>query len=229
VLTAPSIRPLAPRETLADVAYKRIKEDILKGILTPGASISTGQIARRLETSQMPVRNALTRLEAEGLVTIAPQRGVAVTPVTPVELQEVSVIRSRLEGLAANLAAAQVSAPDVDTLEGFLTEMEDRAAADDATRWVKANTRFHDQIIEWSANGNLIRLLRDVRHRGMRARIIFQHVPGHMDRRNQEHRQILKALQSRHGRLAERLMSAHVLAASKELVAYVKSESAVPR
>ncbi len=223
-----SIRPLGPRASLADLAYGRIKDDILNGILRPGESISTGDIAKELQISPMPVRSALTRLQAEGLVTIAPQRGVAVTPVTPEELEEYSVIRSRLEGLAANLAASKLSETGVETLRRIMQEMEQSAAADDAKKWGKANAHFHEAIIESSGKKNLIRLLKEVRHQGMRARIIFRHVPGHMARRNTEHEEILRAVTSKQGRLAERLMRAHILAASKELVEYVRSESGGP-
>ena len=224
-MSSRSIRPLAPRESLADLAYARIKDDILNGILRPGESISTGDIAKRLQISPMPVRSALTRLKAEGLVTIAPQRGVAVTPVTPEELQEFSVIRSRLEGLAANLAASKISETHVDALGRVLREMEQYAATDDAKKWGKANAQFHEMVIECSENKKLIRLLKEVRHQGMRARIVFRHVPGHMARRNEEHEHILQAVASKQARLAERLMRSHVLAASKELVEYVRSES----
>jgi DNA-binding GntR family transcriptional regulator len=214
--------PLTPRQTLTDLAYQRIKDDILSGNFEPGEPVSTGQLAQNLQISAMPIRSALTRLEAEGLVTIAPQRGVTVSRISPDELHENSIVRSRLEALAAHLACHNVSKNDIAALQRILQDLRDHAKANDPKKWVKSNAHFHELILKWSRNRTLIRLVMELRHQGMRGRMVTGHVPGHMDRRNTEHAKIIDALASRDTESVESIMREHILAAGTELVGYVR-------
>ncbi len=95
--------------------------------------------------------------------------------------------------------------------------------ADDPERWVKANARFHELIITCSQNTILVRLLTDLRHQGMRGRMVTGHVPGHMVRRNEEHKRIVDALASQNAGLVERRMCERILVAGRELVEFVRS------
>jgi DNA-binding GntR family transcriptional regulator len=222
-----SSQPLGPRKTLTDLAYERLKDDILSGSRKPGEVISTGRLAKGLGISAMPLRGALTILAAEGLVTIAPQRGVTVSNISPEELHENSIVRSQLEGLAANLACGQITEAHVATLERALKDMEDCAAAEEPKRWVRANAQFHELIIACCHNTTLVRLLIDLRHQGMRGRMVTGHVPGHMARRNAEHRRIIDAFVSKSPARAEQYMREHILAAGEELVEFVRTKQPV--
>ena len=213
-------QPVGQRKTLAQLAYERIKNDILSCALKPGESISTAQIANGLQISSMPVRGALTRLEVEGWVVILPQRGVFVSKITPEELHENFVVRSRLEGLSANLSCSYITEAELTILRRLSREMRQYATVN-TKRWFRANTQFHETIIQCSQNETLVRLLAELRHQSMRSRVVTQLVPGHTIRRGSEHKRILEALAAKNGDLAEQAMREHLLASGAELVDYM--------
>lgn len=211
-----SNRPLAPRKTLTELVGERIRDDIVNGLLKPGESITIGRLARDLHVSSMPVRAALTRLEAEGLVVIAPQRGVMVSGISPEDLEEVFLIRSRLEGLGIYLACPHITEADLKTLRQLLADMRRSEKANDSKGWVRTNGQFHRLIFRAGQRPRLERLLSDLLNAGKRGRIVPRNVPGHMARRNAEHERILQALEAKDPDLAERMMREHLLASWKE-------------
>lgn len=216
-----SVRPLGPRKTLAELAYQRLRDGIIHGRLQPGELISTGQIARAMHISSMPVRAALTRLEAEGLVVIAPQRGVRVSSISTAELEELFATRSRLEGLAVHLACRHLTGSDLRKMRQYFRDMARYTRAKDAKRWLAANEQWHHLIFRASRNEQLERLLFDLWHRGIRRRTGAPNVPGHMERRNAEHAAILAALEERNAELAERLWRDHILAGGEEIIKFL--------
>lgn len=219
-----SARPLGPRKTLTDSVCERIRDDIVNGLLKPGEIISTGQIAKDLRTSSMPVRAALTRLEAEGLVLIAPQRGVMVSRISPEDLEEVLLIRSRLEGLAVYLASAHITKANLERLRELVQDMRRAEKAEDSKRWTRANEQFHRMILGTSQRPRLTRLVSDLLTAGKRGRIVPRNVPGHMRRRNAEHEDILNALECKDAELAEGMMRKHLLAAWKETANFIAEQ-----
>jgi len=224
-----SRRPLAPRKTLTDLAYERIRDDILNGLLKPGESVSTGRIAKDMQISSMPVRAALARLHAEGLVVIAPQRGVTVSSISPAELEELFVVRSRLESLATYLACPHMTEADLAELRRLLEGMRRSEKASDMRAWLKGNERFHRLIFRISQNRKLERLLFDLWGQGRRSRVGARNVPGHVKRRNTEHEGVLKALENTDAELADSLMKDHILAAGKEIVEFIAEQQAGER
>jgi len=177
----------------------------------------------------MPVRAALTRLEAEGLVVIAPQRGVTVSSISPGELEDVFVVRSRLEGLAIYLACSHMTEADLAELRRLLEGMGRSEKANDIRAWLKGNERFHRLIFRACQNRKLERLLLDLWSQGRRSRVGARNVPGHMKRRNTEHERILKGLEGKDAEPAERLMREHILAAGKEIVEFIAKQQALER
>jgi DNA-binding GntR family transcriptional regulator len=220
---------LEPRQTLTEVVYRRLRDDIISGRCDSDEFLSTGDIAKAMGISPMPVRAALTRLETEGLVVIVPQRGVKVTSVSIVELRELFVIRSRLEALAAGLACPHLTGADFRKLEGYMTDMVKCAHRGDAKRWLASHEQWHHLIFYAGRNEQLTRLLLDVWHRVMFRRIAPPNVPGHMDRVNTDHRAILAALKSRDAALVERLWRDHILAAGKEILAFLEQARVQPK
>ena len=214
---------LGPRKTLTELAHQQLRADIIRGRFIPGEFISTGKIAEAMGISPMPVRAALTRLETEGLVVIVPQRGVKVSGVSIVELRELFIIRSRLEGLAAYLACPHLTEGDFRKLKRLQAEMAKHAKRTDAKRWLTANEHWHQMIFRASGNKQLDRLLLELWHRGMSRRIAAPNVPGHMDRRFREHQTILAALEKRDADLAERLWRDHILAGGEEIIKYLEA------
>ena len=219
-----SLGPLGPRKTLDDLVCERIREDIVNGALRPGESISTTEIARQLQISAMPVRAALTRLEAEGLVVIEPQRGVTVSTISPDDLEELFLMRSRLESLAAYLACPHLAETDLQKLRDLVEQMRQSEQTSDTKGWAKANERFHRTIFSATQRRRLTRMLSHLFNEGKRGRISLRNDPGHMRRRNGEHESILKALECKNAELAERKMQNHLVTAGKETAKFVAEQ-----
>jgi DNA-binding GntR family transcriptional regulator len=219
-----STRPLVPPKTLTESVYERLRDDIVNGLIKPGESFSTIQIARDMQVSSMPVRAALTRLQAEGLIVVTPHRGVTVTSISSGELGEAFAIRSRLEGLGIFLACPRMTEADREQLRRSLEEMGRLEKENDTRGWLKANEQFHQLIFGSSQNRKLVRLLLDLWKQARRGRIGARNIPGHMERRNAEHASILKALEAKDAERAERLMQDHIFAAGKEIVEFIAEQ-----
>jgi len=214
-----------PLTNLTDYAYQQLRDQIVHGRLKPKEVISTGQIAKLMGISSMPVRAALTRLETEGLVTILPQKGVIVASVSLVELEELFLIRSRLEALAAFLACTRMTAENLDELHKLMGKMERFASAGDNKGWLSANELWHHRVFQACGNEQLRRLLEDLFRRGMGRRVGTVNVDGHMVRRYAEHATILDALARKDPDATERLWREHILLGGQEIMRFLREVS----
>src|SRR3954468_2429641 len=117
--------PTAARlPSLAEVAYQQVREAILCGALEAGQSLGQEDIASRIGTSRVPLREALQRLEAEGLVMLRPRRGYVVTSLDPEEIQDIFDIRMMLEERAGYLATLRATDVDIAEVEAHLHAMD---------------------------------------------------------------------------------------------------------
>ncbi|OFX15917.1 MAG: hypothetical protein A2Z18_00065 [Armatimonadetes bacterium RBG_16_58_9] len=133
-------------DRLADFAYKTVRKQILEGTLCPGEQLIETQLADRLGVSRTPVRNALTRLEREKLVTSIPNKGSFVASLSPVDVAEIYDVREVIEGLAARLLARRITRGESD----LLRELAARADSPSAT--LDDDAEFHSVLIRMSGN-----------------------------------------------------------------------------
>ena len=146
--------------TKADDIAVLLESEIVSGLIVPGTVLRQEQLSERFGVSRTPIREALSRLAALGLVSFEPNRGVRVRPVSRGELRQAFLVRAELEGLAAELAAPRMTASDLDALDAAeqrFSELTDssslvRASAQSdpalANEWTRANHAFHDVIYE---------------------------------------------------------------------------------
>jgi DNA-binding GntR family transcriptional regulator len=196
--------------TLGERVYDLLREDILSGHLGPGAELSEVALAERLGVSRGPVREALGRLSAQGLVTIQPRRGAYVSVLTRQEFLEAYQVREVLEALAARLAVTSLRPEDLAELEALQGEML-QAARDKAVRsFFDANHRFHLRLVSLSGNGRLIETHAQLTERMGRYMARSLSLRGNLERSLQEHREILDALRDRDGPRAAAAVGAHI-------------------
>ncbi len=159
---APSQRPVP---SLPDVVYAHLRDRILDGGYEAGQPLRQEEIARALHVSRVPVREALTRLESEGLVVLRPRRGYMVVAITPDDIREISDISERLEELGAAEATRRRTPGDVAALSAILAEMErlgrlaragDKVAL---TPWAAQHREFHARLFATSGRKTLCRLI----------------------------------------------------------------------
>ena len=146
------------RRSLVASVLLRITDDIVAGRLMPGDRIVEERMAEQLGVSRNPVRDALHRLEQMGLIEKVPYRGSFVATLTAEDIQELHVVRSPLEGLAAEILAEQRDPAALARLAAILAEMRQAAAAGDQAKIVALDVDFHDALIHLTGN----KLLREV-------------------------------------------------------------------
>ncbi len=208
------LAPLAEEDTLSlgERAYRRLRDSIVQGMLLPGRKISERSLAHELGISAQPVREALRRLEQDGMVVTLPRRGTVVAEVGPAQLGELGRIRAALEGVACALAAERMSPADIAAIAAILPRMKAGTEAASTDLLDEANEEFHAIIHRATGNLFLMRSLASLRaydHLG-RHRAVGS-TPRDMPKALVEHRGIVAALKRRDPALAEARMRHHVL------------------
>jgi len=196
--------------SLAERAYRRLRDAIVDGSLPGGERVSERSLAHSLGISAQPVREALQRLEAEGMVVTLPRRGTLVAEFGPERLAEMGLIRVALEGTAAGLAARRADPANLAELHRRLRAMRP-LAQDEIPRLAEANEDFHEVIHRMSGNAFLVRSLEALRAYDHFGRVrALRSTPQEPRLAWREHAGILAALRRRDPVQAEARMRAHV-------------------
>lgn len=148
----PALTPLTESPSLDKLAYDQIKEAILTFKFLPNQALIEGELASQLGISKTPVRDALMRLEKEGLVVRVAYKGTYVSDINNDDMANIFQIRMALEGLAIRLAARRLTADDLRHMADLLESHKGALAARDFTRVSKINSEFHNVIISGCAN-----------------------------------------------------------------------------
>lgn len=197
-------------ESRASEAYHRIHSLILDGTISADSTLTEAELVRTLEMSRTPVREALHRLEAEGVLEALPRGGFAVVTMSAEDLSNLYQIRAVLEGLAAETAAARLTRVAIAQLEDLYDEMDIAVENRDDDTLVRLNREFHRTIASASGNRHLEKILDDIK--GVFERFRLNAVADDTRRRaaHAEHRALIEALKTRDGTLARQLAEEHV-------------------
>jgi DNA-binding GntR family transcriptional regulator len=218
------LKPSKPRRLLREEVYRILRERILQGFLPPGTRLVEANLAHRLGTSRTPVREALHRLEQEGLVRPAGRRGVVVVGLDLADIQEIMGLREVLESHAAGLAAVRITEREFGILERALRHAERAIQEGDPHALLQWNTRFHDGIVAASGSRRLRDLINRLSEVILAYRKLTLQVPGLPARSHQEHVAILEALRRRDREVAETLMRAHIRGKTRALLEALQSD-----
>lgn len=209
---------MANKKSLVDVAYDEVKKKILDNEYYPGFQALEQEIAKDLGVSRTPVREALIRLQHEGLVELIPRRGMRIVPVVPSDMKEIYDVLTSLESMAAELLARQK--PDAKTLEPMKVatrDMEAALAEDDLEAWAKADERYHRSLIDLCGNRRLANMANTVRDQGHRARMVTLRLRDKPVASIDEHQQVLEAIERGDWQTARDVHYEHRKRASVEL------------
>lgn len=199
----------------ADVAYDVIRKGILDSRWPPGAHLRELELATVTGVSRTPVREALRRLEADGLVTLVPNLGARVNAWDAQDLDEIFGLRSILEGDAARLAASRVTPAQLTELEKLCDQMEGLVAAYPDVNYGTLsvyNDQFHGIILTAAGNRRLQQLLKQVVEMPLVIRTFTRYTQRDLCRSMAHHREITEALRAGDGQWASAIMQAHVRA-----------------
>lgn len=195
---------------LRDVVFQTLRNAILKGELKPGERLMEIQLAQRLGVSRTPVREALRKLELEGLVIMIPRRGAIVADITVQDLEDVLEVRAALEELAVRKACDSVTEEQLRKLKQATAEFKRCAEREDLLACVEADMQFHEIIYESANNRRLQQMLLNLREQMYRYRMEYM-----KDRRMyrlliEEHDAIRKAIKKKDREKAGSLMKIHI-------------------
>jgi DNA-binding GntR family transcriptional regulator len=197
----------------AETAYEVIRQGVLSGEFARGQRLREEELAARVGVSRTPVREALRRLNAEGLVDFTPNRGAKVTAWSERELEDLYEARALLEGFGARLAAGRITADEIAELHATAEEMAEVSGPDAADRLTELNGRFHRAIVRASRNTQLDTLVRGVMDVPLIYRTFQRYSPERLRASQSHHRELVEAFRAGDGDWAEAVMRAHILAA----------------
>jgi DNA-binding GntR family transcriptional regulator len=213
--------------TLSQRVYEHLREEILSDRLPPGTELSEVALSTELAISRGPIREAMGRLAAEGLINVRPRRRAEVRSLTPQELIDAYEVREALEVLAVRLAVPRVSEADLARLDQLVDQMAEHAKANAIGDFFAVNVEFHETLCQLSGNSKL----QEVHHRlegeigRFQARTLA--LRGSLDGSLTEHRAIIAAIRLRDADKAAALTAAHVRVPAERLQATLAGD-AVP-
>ena len=198
------------RRRLVDDATQTLRNAILNGRLSDGTRLRQTDLATQLGISRTPIREALVRLQDEGLVELLPGVGVRVKLLNPDEAVELYDLREVLDGLAARLAARRATPTARVRLERALGRMATCLERRDANQWFPAHVAFHEEILGASGNARLAALTAVVRLSIRHFHPLLLKTAHRLEDAWREHRGIFDAIVAHDGERAEALARAHI-------------------
>ncbi|MFA5527314.1 MAG: GntR family transcriptional regulator [Peptostreptococcales bacterium] len=182
---------------LRDLVFEEIRRSILSGELKPGQRLMEIELADRLGVSRTPIREAIRKLELEGLVAIEVRKGAYVSGISVSEMIDVLVVRSVLEGLAASLAAQKITEEEIKALLEISEKFNQSVAEDDAIAMNRYNNQFHNIIFEATKNKKLIQMANNLQEVVQRFKIAYFKEYTRAKDIPQEHKLIVQAICAR--------------------------------
>ncbi len=197
--------------------FQKLREDILSGVYKEHEELKEVAIGEELGVSRTPVREAFRQLELEGLIQIIPNKGAYVTGITVKDVKDIYMIRSRLEGLCARWATANITKEQMEEMEENVYLAEFHASKGHMDQLAELDNRFHEILYEACGSKMLEHQLRDYHNYVLRVRRkTLATSRGAVS--NMEHRGILEAIKSGDADKAEKLADEHVIKAFENMV-----------
>ncbi len=212
-------------KTKNEAVYERLRHDIIDGKLKPGQRIVISDLSKEFGFSEIPIREAIRRLDSEGLLQVTPHVGTIVTKLDEKEVTEIYLIRIELESLAAKLATPHLSQVDLDFLNKKIQEMELATCRHNYEKLGLLNKDFHLRIYRAAPYPLLFKLIVDLWEKVQRTRSVFALVPERAIASVKEHRKIAEALRRKDADLVERLVRKQKENSMKTLVDYLGKNS----
>ena len=189
---------------LRDVVFNTLRQAILKGELAPGERLMEIQLAQKLGVSRTPIREAIRKLELEGLVLMIPRRGAEVARISEKSLKDVLEVRRSLEELAIELACQRMTEEDMQALEEAQKAFKAAIDQGDAMKIAETDEAYHDVIYHSTRNKRLVQILNNLREQMYRFRLDKRQIL------QLEHEKILAALRLRHMAEAKAVARGHI-------------------
>jgi DNA-binding GntR family transcriptional regulator len=198
------------KRLLREQVYNGIKDAIINGELQPGQRLIEEKLAEDMNTSRTPVREAIQKLEKEGLIYRLPRGGFAVKGISEEEVEEVFGLRGVLEGYAGYLATTSVKEEELKALQDIIKLEEASMKNMNTDEFIRLDSEFHDVLYRAAKNTRLYSLLNDLRDYMYRYRVIILRYQRKPQLAINDHKEMLAALKARNARQVEKLVRKHM-------------------
>lgn len=195
---------------LRDVVFQTLRKAILTGEFMPGERLMEIALANRLGVSRTPVREAIRKLELEGLVVMIPRKGAEVAKITVSDLKDVLEVRCHLEEFAASLACERITEEKKVELKEAMVDFEKAIQQKDLKLIAEQDVAFHDVIFRATNNQRLLQIVNNLREQIFRYRIEYIKDFDYHDTLVKEHRQIMQTIMDGDKEAAEKIMRTHI-------------------
>ena len=179
---------------LREMVYEELKMQILKGSIVPGTRMMEVELAEEMGVSRTPIREAIRKLEKEGLVTIEPRRGAYASMISTEDMVEILEVRQDLEGLAAYFAANRMTDAQMEELREVSNNYNEAVKSGKMEDMIKYDTRFHHIIVESCRNKILVQMIEQLQELVLRFRYIYYDNFRRAENMPEEHEAIVAAI-----------------------------------
>lgn len=210
---------------LRDIVFQTLRNAILTGELEPGERLMETQLGEKLGVSRTPIREAIRKLELEGLVIMVPRKGAQVAPFTEKDIIDVLEVRASLEALAARLACKRMDDRAFLRLQLVITEYEYALRDGDIETMIEKDVEFHETIFNASQNDRLIQLFSSMGEQIQRYRVTYFKNVTESERVLAEHNALLDALKARNEELAASLATEHIHTQCYSIMQFIKNKT----
>ncbi len=195
---------------LREVVFTTLRQAILKGELQPGERLMEITLANRLGVSRTPIREAIRKLELEGLVVMVPRKGAHVAHITEQELNDVLEVRRGLEEMAIEKACERITEDELLRLEAAAKTFSSLVNSDDLLALAEADVKFHDVIYDATHNRRLVQILNNLREQMYRYRMEYLKDADSRKLLDEEHKEICNAIRKRDIQRAHAYICQHI-------------------
>lgn len=195
---------------LREIVYEELKRQILIGEIAPGTRMMEVELADDMGVSRTPVREAIRKLEKEGLVTIEPRRGAYASDISIKDMVDVMEVRQDLEGMAAGLAAIKATDEEKEELRRATEAYKAAVESGNIQEIIKWDEAFHKKIVSCSGNKTLIQLVSQVQELALRFRYIYYDDFSRFEGQPMEHKEIVEAILSNDAEKARKAADEHI-------------------
>lgn len=214
----PSSSLAIPRQSLTSAVAERLREQIIRGEIPEGAQLRQDAIATQYQVSRIPVREALRQLDAEGLITIVPNRGAVVPSLSARDVEELFTIRALLEPEVLKASIPELTAEDLGNADAILRKYADELRREEhVSAWGSMNWDFHSILYSRANRPHMMTIIRNVNANGERYTRLQLYLTRGMQRANREHHELLELCRKRDVDGACVLLREHILHAGHSL------------
>ncbi len=210
---------------LRDVVFNTLRQAILTGELKPGERLMEIRLADRLGVSRTPIREAIRKLELEGLVTMVPRKGAEVAQITEKSMNDVLEVRRALDALCAELACDRITEEELVGLKRACDAFEQAVRTEDVKEIARADVALHDIIVQATGNSRLIQLVNNLSEQMYRYRFEYIKDFSQHERLVEEHRIIYEGIIRKDKETASRAAKMHIDNQKRAIIRQIRLES----